>query len=240
MENVSSLSTHCTYQSVSSLYMYRACISFSFISELFLFPSSRLQITARNSVSVCLSLVLQFPCLFQFATVCGNHFRSLPVCSLRCHFLSSPRSEGLCCVIIDSRSPWQTLRELRCLYTASSASRQTARRTQVHTLQKHTTRSILQLAVFHEADLLLSFHSLSLSLSSFVSFTSFLLSLSVFFFLHVIFLRSWFLSVLLSCLLVSLFLFLLPFLISSLLTVLLPLPFQKVRLELCVQCHDQY
>ena len=66
-----------------------------------------------------------------------------PVCSLRCHFLSSPRprSEGLCCVIIDSRRSCQTL---GCLYAASSAPRHTARPTRVHTLQKNNSLSVLK------------------------------------------------------------------------------------------------
>ena len=43
----------------------------------FLFPSSRVQIIPPK-FRFCLSLVLQFPCLFQFATVCRNHFSPQP------------------------------------------------------------------------------------------------------------------------------------------------------------------
>lgn len=121
MESKSLFCAHCRGPSGSPLCIHRTCIFFlfSFISGFFLFPSSRVQIIP-SKFRFCLSLVLQFPCLFQSAMVCGNHFG--PSLSAPCGVISSPhlsssrpRSEGLCCVIIDSRHSWQTL---GCLYTA--------------------------------------------------------------------------------------------------------------------------
>jgi hypothetical protein len=82
------LHTHCKNLTGSCLFIHWACSLFSFsFSELFLFPSSRVQIIPPK-FRFCLSLVLQFPCLFQFATVCGNHFSLGP--SAPCGVISSP------------------------------------------------------------------------------------------------------------------------------------------------------
>ena len=81
------LHTHCKNLTGSCLFIHWACSLFSFFfSELFSFPSSRVQIIPPK-FRFCLSLVLQFPCLFQFATVCGNHFSSSP--SAPCGVISS-------------------------------------------------------------------------------------------------------------------------------------------------------
>lgn len=89
MESKSLFCAHCSDPSGSSLCIHRACIFFlfSFISGFFLFPSSRVQIIP-SKFRFCLSLVLQFPCLFQSATVCGNHFGPSP--SAPCGVISSP------------------------------------------------------------------------------------------------------------------------------------------------------
>ena len=194
MESVSSFYTHCKNLAGPCLFILWACSLFSFfVSELFLFPSSRVQIIPpkfRFCLSVC------SPPISVSVSIRHGLWKSLqpkPVCSLRCHFLSSPRprSEGLCCVIIDSRRSWQTL---GCLYAASSAPRHTARPTRVHTLQKHNSLSVLQhdkftVLVCLFVVFLLSYHFFSLYIILLFIFRSFFLSSSTLssFFLPLIF-----------------------------------------------------
>lgn len=146
MESKSSFCTYCRYPSGSPLCIHRACIFFLifFFYQWILF----IPLFTRSNHSFEISFLSVFSSAIS-VSVSIRHglwksLRSQLVCSLWCHFLSSsrPRSEGLCCVIIDSRHSWQTL---GCLYTESSASGQTARSTRVHTLKKRSSRFVPRL-----------------------------------------------------------------------------------------------